>query len=83
MSAEEGQTKLFKTDTEKLVDQFLLAEEKIGSLIEVAEALKREKADLTEKLQVQQEALDKLSKEIVSLRAEREQENNRSEDLFG
>jgi NAD(P)H-nitrite reductase large subunit len=77
MSAEEEQTKLFKTDTEKLIVQFLLAEEKIGSLIEVAEGLKQEKADFIEKLRVQKEALDTLSKEIVSFRAEKQQEKQR------
>lgn len=77
MSAEGEQSKLFKTETEKLIVQFLLAEEKIGSLIGVAEALKQQKAGLTEKLRVQKEALDTISKEIVSLRAEKQQEKQR------
>jgi uncharacterized coiled-coil protein SlyX len=77
MSIEKEQSKLFKTDEEKVADQFQLVEQKIGSLIELTEVLKQEKADLVEKLRVQEEALDTLSKEVVSLRAEREQENNR------
>ncbi|UCC96154.1 MAG: hypothetical protein JSW40_05255, partial [Candidatus Omnitrophota bacterium] len=77
MSIEKEQSKLFKTDEEKVADQFQLVEQKIGSLIELTEVLKQEKADLVEKLRVQEEALDTLSKEVVSLRAKREQENNR------
>jgi chromosome segregation ATPase len=77
MSKEEEQIKLFKTDEEKLANQFQLVEQKIGSLIELAETLKQEKADFTEKLRVQKEALDTLSKEIVSLRAEKQQEKHR------
>lgn len=77
MSIEKEQSKLFKTDEEKVFDQLQLVEQKIRSLFELAEALKQEKADLVQKLRVQEEALDTLSKEVVSLRAEREQENNR------
>ena len=77
MSKEEEQAKLIKTDGEKLARQFQLVEERIGSLIEVAEALKQEKADFTEKLRVQKEALDTLSKEIVSLRVEKQQGKQR------
>jgi hypothetical protein len=77
MSIEKEQSKLFKTDEEKVFDQLQLVEQKIKSLFELAEALKQEKADLVQKLRVQEEALDTLSKEVVSLTAEREQENNR------
>lgn len=77
MSIEKEQSKLFKTDEEKVFDQLQLVEQKIRSLFELAEALKQEKADLVQKLRVQEEALDTLSKEVVSLTAEREQENNR------
>ena len=77
MSIEEKQTKLFRTDKEQVDDQFQLVEQKIRSLIELTEALKQEKAYLVEKLRVQEEALDTLSKEVISLRAEREQEKHR------
>ncbi|UCC95888.1 MAG: hypothetical protein JSW40_03845 [Candidatus Omnitrophota bacterium] len=77
MSIEEKQPKLFKTNKEEVADQFQLVEQKIRSLIELTEALKQEKADLVEKLRVQEEALDTLSKEVVSLRVEREQEKHR------
>jgi chromosome segregation ATPase len=77
MGTEEEQPKLFKTDTEKVMDQFQLVEQKLRSLIELTEALKQEKADFTEKLRVQKEVLDTLSKEIVNLRAEKQQEKQR------
>jgi chromosome segregation ATPase len=77
MSKEGEQTKFIETDEEKVANQFQLVEQKIGSLLELTETLKQERADFTEKLRVQKEALDTLSKEIVSLRAEKKQEKRR------
>jgi uncharacterized coiled-coil protein SlyX len=77
MSIEEKQTILLKMNKERVTQQFQLLEQKIGSLIELTEALKQEKADLVKKLRVQEETLDTLSKEVASLRAEKEKEKDR------
>jgi hypothetical protein len=77
MGKEEEQPELFKTDEERVVNQFQLVEQKIGSLIELTEALKHEKADFTEKLRLQTEVLDTLSKAIVRLKEEEQQEKQR------
>ncbi|MFX0201627.1 MAG: hypothetical protein ACFFCW_36395 [Candidatus Hodarchaeota archaeon] len=77
MDVDEKQIGLFKIDKEKVTDQFRLLEQKIGFLIELTEALKNEKRDLIEKLQVQEETLDTLSKEYASLRAKRDKDGHR------
>lgn len=77
MKVDEQQIRLFETDKEKVIRQFQSLEQKIGSLIESADALKQEKADLIEKLQVQEESLNTLSEEAASLKTEIEEEKCR------
>jgi len=77
MDIDEKQTELFNMDKEKVTGQFRLLEQKIGSLIELTKALKNENRDLIEKLRVQEETLDTLSKELASLRAKRDKDGHR------
>jgi flagellar biosynthesis/type III secretory pathway chaperone len=77
MKVDEKQIRLFETDKEKVIRQFQSLEQKIGSLIELTEALKQEKMNLIERLRVQEENLDTLSEEAASLKAEIEQEESR------
>jgi phage I-like protein len=77
MKIDERQSKLFQRDKEKLIRKFQSLEQKVASLIEFTEALNQEKADFIEKLRVQKETPDTISKEVVSLRAEKEKEKHR------
>lgn len=77
MSIKKTQNELFNLVKEDVNHQFNLLEEKIRSLIEFASALKQEKVDLLETLRGREETLDSLSKEVASLRAEREKEEHR------
>ena len=77
MTIKKTQNELFNLVKEDVNHQFNLLEQKIRSLIELAAALKQEKVDLLEKLRVRDETLDTLSKEVESLRAEREKEEHR------
>jgi chromosome segregation ATPase len=60
-----------------MMDQFDLLEQKIEFLVEMVKAFKQENTDLLEKLRVQEETLDNLSKELASLKPEREWERQR------
>lgn len=77
MKIDERQIRLFETNKEKVIRQFQSLEQKIGSLIELAESLKQEKVNLIEKLRVQEETLDTLSEKAASLKAEIEEEEYR------
>ena len=77
MKTNERQIRLFESDKEKVIRQFQSLEQKIGSLIELAKSLKQEKADLIEKVRVQEETLNTLSEEATSLKAEIEEEECR------
>jgi hypothetical protein len=77
MTIKKTQNELFNLVKEDVNHQFNLLEQKIRSLIELAAALKQEKVDFLEKLRVRDETLDTLSKEVESLRAEREKEEHR------
>jgi hypothetical protein len=77
MKTDGRQNKLFLRDKEKLIRKFQSLEQKIGSLIAFTEALKQEKADFIEKLRIQKETLDIISKELVSLREEKEHAKHR------
>lgn len=77
MNIRKTQNQLFNLVKEDVNHQFKLLDQKIRSLIELAAALKQEKADLAQKLLVLEQTLDNLSKEVASLRAEREKEEHR------
>ncbi len=77
MNIRKKQNQLFNLVKEDVNHQFKLLDQKIRSLIEWAAALKQEKADLAQKLRVLEQTLDNLSKEVASLRAEREKEERR------
>jgi hypothetical protein len=82
MSIAKKQNELFNLVKEDVKHQFKLLEQKILFLIELTEALKKEKADLVGKLRVQEETLDTLSKEVASLRAQRQKEKHRLLNLI-
>jgi uncharacterized coiled-coil protein SlyX len=77
MSIAKKQNELFNLPKEDVNHQVKFLEQRIRSLIELREALKKEKADLVVKLRMQEETLDTLSKEVASLRAERQKEKHR------
>ena len=64
------------------MDHFQSLEQKVESLIENVEALKQENEDLAETLQVRKETLDNLSKELASLKAEKERDRQRTGRLM-
>jgi chromosome segregation ATPase len=76
------QVKLFETDKEKVTRQFQLLEQKIGSLIKLTDTLKQEKGYLIERLRVQEETLNTLSKELTRLKIEKERDEHRLSALL-
>lgn len=82
MSTEKKQDEMFNMAKEELTHQFKMLEQKIKSLIELTESLKKVKTDLLEKLQAQEETLDTLAKEIVSLKTESEKDGHRLATLL-
>jgi uncharacterized coiled-coil DUF342 family protein len=54
------------------LDQFQVLEDKVDALIQLVSALKREKASLAERLQIQEERLMNLTQELETLRSARD-----------
>jgi len=82
MSLEKKQDEMFNMAKEEVSHQFKILEQKIKSLIDMTEALKKVRAGLVEKLQTQEETLDTLAKEIVSLKKESEKDGHRLATLL-
>ena len=59
------------------IDQFQILEEKVDSLIRFADAFKRERESLTEKIQIQEERIADLSSELESMKASRDEAKRR------
>jgi uncharacterized coiled-coil protein SlyX len=75
-------SQMFDADSRGGADQLQSLEKKIASLIVLTEALKQERADLLERLQVQAGTFDTLSKEVAGVKAEREKDRRRIETLI-
>jgi len=82
----EADTKQYKdwdsSTTEEEVDQFQLLEDKIDILIEMINTLRSEKGSLTERLEIQDEKLADLTKQIENLKSGRDRARQRIVSLL-
>jgi uncharacterized coiled-coil DUF342 family protein len=63
-------------------EQFQLLEQKIDSLLELVNTLKKEKAALAEQTQIQEEKLKDLSEQVSALKAGRDKARQRVVSLL-
>lgn len=76
------QDEMFNMAKEEATHQFKMLEQKIRSLIELTEALKKVKGDLLGRLQAQEDTFDALGRELASLKAEGEKDRHRLATLL-
>ena len=68
--------------SEEEIDQFQLLEQKIDKLITTIKSLKTEKESLNEKLQIQEERLTDLTREVEGLKSGRDKARQRIVSLL-
>ena len=63
------------------IDQFMMLEEKVDSLIELVTALRKEKESFAEKAQFQEEQMTELTSQLHRLRTARDEAKQRIDSL--